>query len=113
MTIENIIQEYQIGNYCHLMEQLGFNSYVFPRKEAIDVMGILKENFCQILGIDSYVTCDGQISFSYDFICCNQEENENPYEFLNRSHEEAMKFLNDRINRNDYLYEIIFKDMEV
>lgn len=106
MTIEEIIEVNNIGRYYYLKD---FNAYVFPKEEVIKIIQFLKEEFYPILGGDVFLQENGCFSIAYDFWRCNQEKNENPYDFLNRSCDMAMTFVLERAAHDEYLYEVCFK----
>ena len=110
MTIEDIIEQNNIERYYSL-ESLGGYGFAFPKEEALKVVSALKENFYDILGGDVYILEEEGINLTYENWTCDQEDDENPYDYLKRSSNMAIQFIRERNEYDNYLYNFVFMPM--
>ncbi len=110
MTIEDVIEQNNIERYYSL-KPFGSYGYAFPKEEALKVVCALKENFYNILGGDVYILEGEDITLTYENWTCDQEGDENPYDYLKRSSNMAIQFIQERNEYDNYLYNFVFKPM--
>lgn len=108
--IDDLIEQNDLKRYYSL-EYIGSYGYAFPKEEALTVVQLLKENFYNILGGDVYSKEGNEISPTDDNWFCDQEDGENPYDYLKRNTDFAVQYINERADFDNYLYNFVIKRM--
>lgn len=117
MALEKAIKETNISRYYSLKELFcsDFDTFVFPKEEAIKIINFLRSDFRPITDLTLWTHEGDDFKIGYAWWRCNEIDNENPYSHLNRSCDEAIKYIEmvtDDSNKDKYVWEIDFKDMK-
>ena len=88
------------------------------KQEAIDALSFYHELKVPILGGDVfYLNQEGEIKWTYDNWYCIKKENENNVEYLKRSIDETVQYINNYKNNSlrncIFLFDIVYKNLDV
>jgi hypothetical protein len=97
----------------HRLTEMDSNEFAFPRAAALAAIDALKGSPVAILGGDALRISGGKALHTYDNWYCDRAPTEDPLHYVDRTHDEAKRYIEGYSESGDILYLLVLSELGV